>query len=70
MDRFYRHRVMPVTASWIARDRSGAYRYLPKSVATFLDRDGMHTLYEQHGFTNTHSKSLTLGIAACSVGIA
>lgn len=69
IDRFYRHRVMPVTASWIAHDRSGAYRYLPRSVATFLDRPGMHALYEKHGFTRVQSKSLTLGIAACYAGV-
>ena len=33
--------VMPRTATWIARDRSGAYHYLPRSVDTFLTPEGI-----------------------------
>lgn len=65
LDRLYRERIMPCTATWIARDRSGAYRYLPRSVNTFLDRAGMTRLMEQAGFTSITHRPLTLGIAVC-----
>ncbi|MEM7630207.1 MAG: bifunctional demethylmenaquinone methyltransferase/2-methoxy-6-polyprenyl-1,4-benzoquinol methylase UbiE [Planctomycetota bacterium] len=60
---FYSGWLMPRTASLIARDRSGAYRYLPKSVETFLTMREMATLVEDAGFTGVTTRSLTLGIA-------
>ena len=65
LDRVYRDHIMPRTASWIARDRSGAYRYLPRSVNTFLDRKAMTRLMEKAGFTNVTHQPLTFGIAVC-----
>lgn len=60
---FYFHHIMPRTASWIAGDRSGAYRYLPRSVDTFLDRPQMQHLMEKAGFIDITLRPLTLGIA-------
>ena len=39
---FYFKHIMPRTAALIARDRSGAYKYLPRSVRTFLSRAEGH----------------------------
>ena len=61
--------IMPRTASLIARDRSGAYRYLPRSVATFLDRDGVETLMRETGFADVESVSITFGVVACYRGV-
>lgn len=58
----YTKHVMPITATMIARDTSGAYRYLPKSVETFLDRDQLASQAEQAGFTNTAQKAMTFGV--------
>jgi len=66
---FYCGWVMPRTATWISRDRSGAYRYLPKSVGTFMPRANMVRLLEQQGFTAVHARPLTLGICVCYSGI-
>ncbi len=60
---FYFRHVMPRTAAFIAGDRSGAYRYLPRSVSTFLDRPATLNLMCETGFTHTRSSPLTLGIA-------
>ncbi len=68
-DRIYRERVMPITASIIARDRSGAYKYLPKSVNTFTDRGGMVDMMRNAGFTDQTIKPLTFGVAVCYRGI-
>lgn len=57
--------VMPHTATWIARDRSGAYKYLPRSVNTFADRSTMLSSLASAGFVDPVARSLTCGIAAC-----
>jgi len=38
---FYASRIMPLGAAWVAGDRMGAYRYLPRSVVTFAQADDM-----------------------------
>lgn len=68
-DRVYRERVMPITASLIARDKSGAYKYLPKSVSTFIDRAGMVESMRAVGFTDPTLKPLTFGVAVCYRGV-
>lgn len=62
---FYCGWVMPRTATLIARDRSGAYRYLPKSVGAFMPRSDLLALIERSGFTHATARSLTMGICAC-----
>lgn len=61
--------VMPRTAAWIARDRSGAYRYLPQSVSTFITRQAMLDMMQSTGFTRPISQSLTFGICLCYRGM-
>jgi demethylmenaquinone methyltransferase/2-methoxy-6-polyprenyl-1,4-benzoquinol methylase len=65
---FYFHQVMPRTASWISGDRTGAYRYLPRSVDTFIDRPQMMRLMEQAGFERLTLRPLTFGIAVIYTG--
>ncbi len=59
---FYCGVIMPHTATWIARDTSGAYKYLPKSVATFKTQAEMQTMMIRAGFTDVTCKPMTLGI--------
>jgi demethylmenaquinone methyltransferase/2-methoxy-6-polyprenyl-1,4-benzoquinol methylase len=67
VNRLYTHRIMPWTASLIARDRSGAYRYLPRSVETFLDRDQLREALLGVGFTDIRQKPLTFGTCVVTV---
>ncbi|MGD1915016.1 MAG: bifunctional demethylmenaquinone methyltransferase/2-methoxy-6-polyprenyl-1,4-benzoquinol methylase UbiE [Phycisphaerales bacterium] len=60
--------IMPRTATWISRDRSGAYRYLPRSVQTFLSRERILDLMRQTGLEEVSAKSLSGGICACYFG--
>ncbi len=60
----YCSKVMPWTATLISGDRSGAYRYLPKSVETFLSREDMLALLQEAGLTGATAQSLTLGVCA------
>jgi len=60
----YTRHVMPITATLIARDRSGAYKYLPRSVSTFLDPVQLIRSIEEAGFTQAMRKELTFGVCS------
>ncbi len=62
---FYAGWLMPRTATLISRDRSGAYRYLPKSVGSFMSRDELLSAIGRTGFEDARARGLTLGIVAC-----
>lgn len=66
---FYCGQVMPRTATWISRDTSGAYRYLPRSVSSFMPHEALGGLLRSHGFTGIRHRSLSLGICVCTVGM-
>lgn len=65
---FYFKQVMPRTATLISGDRSGAYRYLPRSVNTFLSRQEMVRMMEGAGFCEVRQHPLTFGIAVAYLG--
>jgi demethylmenaquinone methyltransferase/2-methoxy-6-polyprenyl-1,4-benzoquinol methylase len=65
---FYCGWVMPRTATLIARDRSGAYKYLPRSVSTFMTREAMKGAMEGVGFGDIRARALTMGICVCYSG--
>lgn len=58
----YTKRIMPLTATLIARDRSGAYRYLPRSVDTFWTPTQIREVLESTGLRVTLQKPMTLGV--------
>lgn len=57
--------VMPRTATMIAGDRSGAYRYLPKSVGTFMSRGELCEVLARSGFAGVSARPMTMGICTC-----
>ena len=61
--------IMPRTATLISGDKSGAYKYLPKSVGAFMTRDAMKGAMERVGFGDVTAKALTFGICVCYRGI-
>jgi demethylmenaquinone methyltransferase/2-methoxy-6-polyprenyl-1,4-benzoquinol methylase len=65
INRLYCGHIMPLTATLIARDRSGAYRYLPQSIATFTDSKAFARLIEESGFPRPALHPLTFGV--CTV---
>ncbi len=68
-NRFYTHRIMPQTATFFSGDKSGAYRYLPRSVETYLDPDALARGVREAGFTEIAQKSLTFGTCAITRAI-
>ncbi len=63
----YSNRLMPLAAGWVSRDMSGAYRYLPRSVVSFLDADQMCKKLREVGFPRTVATPLTLGVVTVYV---
>lgn len=66
---FYNRRVMPLTATLISGDRSGAYRYLPRSMETFATPGELAGVMEQAGFESILQQPLTFGICTVSRGL-
>jgi demethylmenaquinone methyltransferase / 2-methoxy-6-polyprenyl-1,4-benzoquinol methylase len=65
----YFRQVLPRTATLISGDKSGAYRYLPQSVNTFIDRAAMSGLMTGAGFRDVTQRAMTFGICVCYRGI-
>jgi demethylmenaquinone methyltransferase/2-methoxy-6-polyprenyl-1,4-benzoquinol methylase len=68
MNRLYCGKVMPLTATLLAGDRTGAYRYLPRSVSTFADRDKLVAMMAAAGMTDLRQHALTFGVCVVYVG--
>jgi len=62
---FYTKKIMPVTASIISRDRSGAYHYLPKSVESFLSREDLSREISDAGFSDLTLHTMSFGLSVC-----
>lgn len=66
---FYFRQILPRTATLISGDKSGAYKYLPTSVRTFIDRETMVKMMRDSGFKNVTQFPFTMGICICYRGI-
>lgn len=62
---FYCRRVMPITATLISGDRTGAYKYLPRSVETFMSPEDLKGLLVSAEFVEPRDWQLSLGICRC-----
>jgi demethylmenaquinone methyltransferase / 2-methoxy-6-polyprenyl-1,4-benzoquinol methylase len=60
----YFNTLMPLAASVLSRDRSGAYRYLPRSVLSFCDRTEIASCSRRVGFAEIDTFPLTMGIVS------
>lgn len=65
---FYFRKVLPRTATLISRDKTGAYKYLPESVNTFIGRQQMRQMMAAAGFTQIEQFPLTFGVCVCYRG--
>jgi demethylmenaquinone methyltransferase/2-methoxy-6-polyprenyl-1,4-benzoquinol methylase len=66
---FYFRKIMPRTATLISGDKTGAYKYLPESVNTFISREAMQERMRAAGFTSVIARPLTFGICVCYKGV-
>lgn len=63
----YINRLMPLAATWISRDRSGAYRYLPRSVVSFPASGEIVAALASAGFADAAAHPKTFGIVSIYV---
>jgi len=66
---FYFRQILPHTATWISGDKTGAYKYLPQSVNTFIGRETMVQMMTDAGFMNVQQFPLTFGVCVCYRGL-
>lgn len=69
VNNFYTGKIMPITATLISGDKSGAYKYLPKSVDTFISREKMVHMMADAGFGRIEQHPLTFGVCVCYRGV-
>lgn len=60
--------IMPRTATLISHDKSGAYKYLPKSVGTFMSSESLAELLKTEGFVRVSRRVHSLGICIRTLG--
>lgn len=65
----YNKRIMPLTATLLSGDRSGAYRYLPRSMETFASAEELACVMADCGFQDTRHQPLTFGVCTLTCGI-
>ncbi len=68
-NQLYTSRIMPWTASMVARDESGAYRYLPRSIETFLTPAQLGQLVQEAGMTVERQVRMTFGVCVATLGV-
>jgi len=66
---FYFRHVLPRTATLISGDKTGAYKYLPESVNTFIGREQMMQMLESVGFQKVEHFPMTFGVCVCYRGV-
>jgi demethylmenaquinone methyltransferase/2-methoxy-6-polyprenyl-1,4-benzoquinol methylase len=65
---YFRH-VLPRTATLVSGDRTGAYKYLPESVNTFIGRQQMVDMLTAAGFGQVEQFPMTFGVCVCYRGV-
>lgn len=66
---FYFRQILPRTATLISRDKTGAYKYLPESVNTFITRETMMQMMRDAGFEQVEQFPMTFGVCVCYRGL-
>jgi demethylmenaquinone methyltransferase / 2-methoxy-6-polyprenyl-1,4-benzoquinol methylase len=65
---FYFRQILPRTATLISGDKTGAYKYLPESVNTFIGREQMVQMMTDAGFVDVRQFPMTFGVCVCYRG--
>lgn len=66
---FYFRHILPRTATLISGDKTGAYKYLPESVNTFIGREQMIAMLRDAGFAEVRQFPMTFGVCVCYRGV-
>ena len=66
---FYSFTLLPKIGTWIARDRTGVYQYLPDSIRHFPAQDRFAAMWRQTGFHGVRYVNRSGGIVALHIGV-
>jgi demethylmenaquinone methyltransferase/2-methoxy-6-polyprenyl-1,4-benzoquinol methylase len=66
---WYSFTLLPRIGTFVARDRTGVYEYLPASIRSFPDQEQLCRLLREAGFQHVHYHNLTGGIVAVHVAV-
>jgi len=64
---WYSFRLLPWIGTIVARDKTGVYEYLPASIRTFPNQEGLKALMLKAGFSHVEYRNLTGGIVAIHI---
>jgi demethylmenaquinone methyltransferase/2-methoxy-6-polyprenyl-1,4-benzoquinol methylase len=66
---WYSFTLLPKIGTLVARDKTGVYEYLPASIRTFPDQEGLKELLLKASFRHVEYRNLTGGIVAIHVAV-
>jgi demethylmenaquinone methyltransferase/2-methoxy-6-polyprenyl-1,4-benzoquinol methylase len=66
---WYSFRLLPWIGTRVARDTTGVYDYLPASIRTFPNQEGLKTMLLKAGFSRVEYRNLSGGIVAIHVAV-
>ena len=66
---WYSFRLLPWIGTAVARDKTGVYEYLPASIRTFPNQEGLKAMLLKAGFSQVDYRNLSGGIVAIHVAI-
>jgi demethylmenaquinone methyltransferase / 2-methoxy-6-polyprenyl-1,4-benzoquinol methylase len=66
---WYSFRLLPWIGTVVARDKTGVYDYLPASIRTFPNQEGLKSMLLKAGFSQVDYRNLSGGIVAIHVAI-
>ena len=66
---WYSFSLLPTIGTVVARDKTGVYEYLPASIRTFPDQEGLKAQLLDAGFRTVDYRNLTGGIVAIHIAI-
>jgi len=64
---WYSFRLLPWIGTRVARDKTGVYEYLPASIRTFPNQEGLKALLLKAGFSRVDYRNLSGGIVAIHI---
>ena len=66
---WYSFRLLPWIGTVVARDTTGVYEYLPASIRTFPNQEGLKAMLLKAGFSQVDYRNLSGGIVAIHVAV-
>lgn len=66
---FYSFTLLPKIGTWIARDRTGVYQYLPDSIRNFPSQERFAAMWRETGFHGVRYVNRSGGIVAMHIGV-